>query len=170
MDGLYLGSCLISVLCGNVFHQNAFGVLVSIQTYFAVYDFYTTVSDIVEFYRHNYLKKLTFQEILGFFLFVGGGIFKIATKRNLSGVIVITSTLFPKILTRMKKKCDSSGTGFMFLSKIWWYFYNTLKISCFVCDCIKTSFRSVIKILLRMTGQKILLIKAEKAAGLMLIL
>ena len=38
-------------------------------------------------------------------------------------------------------------------------------ISCFVCDCMKISSKYVMKLLLRISGQKTLLINAEKAAG-----
>ena len=40
-----------------------------------------------------------------------------------------------------------------------------MNISSFVCDCIKTSSMYVIAILLSMSGRKILLMEAEKAAG-----
>ena len=40
-----------------------------------------------------------------------------------------------------------------------------MKISSFVCDCIKTSSKYVFAFLLSMSGQKILLINAENAAG-----
>ena len=38
-------------------------------------------------------------------------------------------------------------------------------ISSFLCDCIKTSSKYVIAFLLSMSGPKILLMKAETAAG-----
>ena len=44
-------------------------------------------------------------------------------------------------------------------------FSNTLNISCFACDCKKISSKYVMTFLLRMIGQKKLLINAEKAAG-----
>ena len=40
-----------------------------------------------------------------------------------------------------------------------------MNISSFVCDCTKTSSKYVIAFLLSMSGQKNLLVKAEKAAG-----
>ena len=40
-----------------------------------------------------------------------------------------------------------------------------MNISSFGCDCIKTSSNYVIAFLLSMSGQKIILLKAEKAAG-----
>ena len=40
-----------------------------------------------------------------------------------------------------------------------------MKISSFACDCIKTSSKYVIAILLSMSGRNILLINAENAAG-----
>ena len=44
-------------------------------------------------------------------------------------------------------------------------FSNTLKVSCSVCDCMETSFKYVIKFLLTLSGQKTLLIKAEKTVS-----
>ena len=40
-----------------------------------------------------------------------------------------------------------------------------MNISSFVCDCKKSSSKYVIAFSLSLSGQKILLIKAEKAAG-----
>ena len=40
-----------------------------------------------------------------------------------------------------------------------------MKISSFVCDCMKTSTKFVIAFLLSFSGRKILLINAENAAG-----
>ena len=51
------------------------------------------------------------------------------------------------------------------LSNIWWYLSNTLNVSCFICDCVKTSSKYVMTTSLRMRGQKILIISAENAAG-----
>ena len=41
-----------------------------------------------------------------------------------------------------------------------------MNISSFVCDCIKTTSKYVIAFLLSISGQKILFINAENAAGL----
>ena len=52
-----------------------------------------------------------------------------------------------------EKKCDLSGAASMFsFSKIWRFFSNTLNISCFVCDGIKTSSKYLITFLLRIKG------------------
>ena len=40
-----------------------------------------------------------------------------------------------------------------------------MKISSFVCDCMKTTSKVVIAFLLSFSGQKIFLINAENAAG-----
>ena len=40
-----------------------------------------------------------------------------------------------------------------------------MNISSFVCDCVKTSSKNLIAFLLSMSGQKVLLINAENAAG-----
>ena len=40
-----------------------------------------------------------------------------------------------------------------------------MNISSFVCDCIKTTSKYVIAFLLSMSGRKILILNAEKAAG-----
>ena len=47
------------------------------------------------------------------------------------------------------------------------FFSKTVKISYFVCDCMKTSSKYVVAFLLSIDGLKILLINAEKADGLM---
>ena len=44
-------------------------------------------------------------------------------------------------------------------------FSRTMNISSFVCDCIKLSSKYEIAFLLSISGLKILLINAEKAAG-----
>ena len=68
----------------------------------------------------------------------------IASMRDFNGVIVFPSIISPRILIRVRKKCDLSGTAFLFfLSSIWWYLSNTLNISCFVCECLKTSSKYV---------------------------
>ena len=41
----------------------------------------------------------------------------------------------------------------------------TINLSFFVCDCIKTSSKYVVTILLRMRNRRVLLINAENAAG-----
>ena len=65
-----------------------------------------------------------------------------------------------------EEKCDLSGAAFMFsLSSIWWYLSNSINISSLVCECMKSSSKYVMIFLLRMSGQKILLINAENAAG-----
>ena len=48
-------------------------------------------------------------------------------------------------------------------SKICWYSSKT--DSCFVCDCMKTLSKFLMTFLLKISGVKFLLIKAEKAAG-----
>ena len=40
-----------------------------------------------------------------------------------------------------------------------------MNISSFVCDCIKTSSKYVITFLVSMSGLRVLLMNAEKAAG-----
>ena len=72
----------------------------------------------------------------------------------------------PKNFTRVGKKCDLSGAAFMFtFNNIWLYFSNSLNISCFVCDCMKTLSKYVIIFLRRISGLKVFHINADKAAG-----
>ena len=86
--------------------------------------------------------------------------------RDFNGVIVFCSMLCPKNFTLVKKKCDLSGAAFRFsLLRILWYCSKTVNISSFVCYCIKTSSKYVIACFFSISGLKILLIKAEKAAG-----
>ena len=63
--------------------------------------------------------------------------------RDFNGLIVFLSTMCPKNFTRVKKKCDLSGAD---LSG-------------------DTSSKYVIAFFFNISGQKILLMKAEKAAG-----
>ena len=84
----------------------------------------------------------------------------IASMTHFDGVIEFPSKICPR------KKCDLSVTAFMCsLSSTWWYLSNTSNSSCFVCDCMKTSPKYVMIILLRMSERKISHINDEKAAG-----
>ena len=68
----------------------------------------------------------------------------IASMRDFIGVIVFHSIISLRNFTRVRKKCDLSGTAFLFfLSSIWWYLSNTLNSSCFVCECMKKSSKFV---------------------------
>ena len=69
----------------------------------------------------------------------------IAPKRDFIGVIVFPSVRCPRNFTRVRQNCDLSGAAFMF--------------------CMKKSSNFVTSYFLRMSGQKILLINAENAAG-----
>ena len=74
--------------------------------------------------------------------------------------------MWPRNFTRVRKKGDLSGAAFKFsFLSIWWYCSKIVHISSFGCDCIKTSSKYVIACFFIISGLKILLIKAEKAAG-----
>ena len=67
------------------------------------------VLSIIAFCKYNYVRNLTFQGILGFFLFVGGWSFSIASIRDFDRNIVLLSIICPRNLKRVKKNCDLSG-------------------------------------------------------------
>ena len=72
------------------------------------------VLSIAAFCIRIYLRILTFQEILVFFLFEGDWSFWIASIRDLIGNIVFLSIKCPRNFTRVRKNCDFSGAAFMF--------------------------------------------------------
>ena len=89
----------------------------------------------------------------------------IASRQDNNGVIVFRSITCPRIFTRERKKSDLSGASFMVcLSSIWWFLSNTLSISFFDCNCMRTSSKYKLTFSLKLSGRKILLINAENAA------
>ena len=71
------------------------------------------VLSIIAFYLHIYLRILTFQGFLGFFLCVGGWSFWIASTGDFNRVIKFFSIMCPRKFSRFKKKYDFSGAAFI---------------------------------------------------------
>ena len=72
----------------------------------------------------------------------------------------------PKKFYETRKKYDLSAPDFKFsFKKFFWFLSRILNLSCFACDCMKTSSKYVVTFLLKISGPKFLILKAEKAAG-----
>ena len=79
---------------------------------------------------------------------------------------MVPSIICLKNFTRVKKNYDLSAPDFkLSFKKILWFLSRILNLSCFACDCMKTSTKYVVAFLLKKSGLKFLLLKAEKAAG-----
>ena len=76
----------------------------------------------------------------------------------LKKVLCFFSTICPRNITRVRKKCNSSGAVFMFScnNENNELFSKTMNILPFVCDCRNTSSKYVIAFLFYMSGWKTL--------------